>query len=149
MSKSGHSGFAVSQVMLRSDSLRAELLGHIRSPYHRGRMPGATLVQSVRHPTCGDQVCLQLRIVAPRLVAGAWFDGRGCLVSQAAASILCETIEGRRLAHLRDFTADAFLATIGTPLTPARRGCALLAWQALHAILASIPAESATSEAAA
>ncbi|HUG90869.1 MAG TPA: iron-sulfur cluster assembly scaffold protein, partial [Planctomycetaceae bacterium] len=106
----------------------------------------------VRHPTCGDHVCLQLRIDCSgddARVAEAWFDGHGCLVSQAAASILCETIEGRRVADLRDFTADAFLATIGTPLTPARRGCALLAWQALHAILATIPDESAPSASAA
>jgi nitrogen fixation NifU-like protein len=128
-----------------------DFLDHARWPYHRGRLAGATRMHVVRHPTCGDHVCLQLRIDGSgedARVGDAWFEGRGCLVSQAAASILCETIEGRRLADLRQFTAEAFLATLGTPLTPARRPCALLAWQALHGILASIADETARSEAA-
>ena len=122
-----------------------------RWPYHRGQLADATDVHIVRHPTCGDHVCLQLRIDGSgehARVGEAWFDGRGCLVSQAAASMLCETIEGRRLADLRQLTAHDFLATLGTPLTPARRGCALLGWQALRGILASIGEESRRPEAA-
>ncbi|HUG93639.1 MAG TPA: iron-sulfur cluster assembly scaffold protein, partial [Planctomycetaceae bacterium] len=137
-----------SQVETGSSKCTA-LFDHARSPHHRGQLATASHVQAVRHPTCGDQVCLQVRIDESGRVGEGWFDGRGCLVSQAAASILCETIEGRRVADLRDFSAEAFVATIGTPLTPARRGCALLAWQALHAILVSIPDESVPSASAA
>ncbi|HUG90868.1 MAG TPA: iron-sulfur cluster assembly scaffold protein, partial [Planctomycetaceae bacterium] len=129
-----------------------DLLDHVRWPQHRGRLADATHVHFVRHPICGDHVRLQLWIDCSgddARVAEAWFDGHGCLVSQAAASILCETIEGRRVADLHALTPDAFLATLGTPLTPARRGCAILAWQALHAILASIPDESAPAASAA
>ena len=134
---------------VRRDSQYTALFDHARSPHHRGQLASASHVEAVRHPTCGDDVYLQLRVDDGHFVAEAWFDGRGCLVSQAAASILCETIEGRRVGDLRDVTADAFLATLGTPLTPARRACALLAWQALHAILATIPDESAPSASAA
>jgi nitrogen fixation NifU-like protein len=128
-----------------------DLLDYARWPYHRGRLADASHVHVVRHPTCGGHVCLQLRIGGSgdyARVVEAWFDGRGCMVSQAAASILCETIEGRRLADLRQLSAQDFLATLGTPLTPARRGCALLGWQALHGILASIADDPATSAAA-
>ena len=128
-----------------------DFLDHARWPYHRGRLVDATHVQVVRHPTCGDHVCLRMRIDGSgddARVGEAWFEGRGCLVSQAAASMLCETIEGRRLADLRQLSAQAFLATLGTPLTPARRGCALLAWQALHGMLAAVGEESRRPEAA-
>jgi len=76
-------------------------LEHVRTPFHRGRLSDATLVQRMKHPYCGDSVTLQLAVEATSRVVEAWHDGTGCMTSLAAASILCEEIDGKSLAELR------------------------------------------------
>ena len=49
-------------VNLQTDASTLDLLDHARSPYHRGWLQGATHRHTARHPTCGDSVCLQLRV---------------------------------------------------------------------------------------
>ena len=65
------------------------------------------------------------------LISEAWFEGKGCFLSQAAASVLCEHIEGQSLDGLHDFAAAEMLSLLGIPLTPRRQQCGLLAFQAL------------------
>ncbi len=110
------------------------LLDHFDAPYHRGDLPSATHRQSVSSAACGDEVSLALQIEDQRIQA-AWFQASGCIVCQAAASMLCEHIEHRTLTELADFHAAAMLDLIGIPLTPGRQHCGLLAHQALRKLL--------------
>jgi nitrogen fixation NifU-like protein len=69
------------------------------------------------------------------------FDGHGCVISQAAASMLSEHIEGSAAVDARRVSPDDALRLFGVTLTPARRACGLLAWRALQKILAEpVPA---------
>ncbi|MBW3540452.1 MAG: iron-sulfur cluster assembly scaffold protein [Planctomycetes bacterium] len=114
------------------------LLDHIESPYHKGRIERSTATRTERNAVCGDVV--ELQIVVDRLgrVREAWFDGRGCLLSQAAASMLCEHIEGRTVAELEVLQPDELLDLVDIPLTPLRRQCALLAFRAIKSLLAAL-----------
>ncbi|MEZ6129130.1 MAG: iron-sulfur cluster assembly scaffold protein [Planctomycetaceae bacterium] len=105
------------------------LLEHTNAPYHRGTLEKATHTGYLRNPTCGDEVTIQLQISGD-MIRAAWFMAAGCLVSQAAASILCEAVEGRSLAEASAFTPQEFLHTVNTPLTPHRQICALLPYRA-------------------
>lgn len=107
-----------------------DLLDHIESPYHKGRLERPTCVRTERNPLCGDQVQLQLLIEDGR-IRQAWFDGRGCTISQAAASMLCELVEGRPLISAQQLQPQDLLALLGVPLSPVRQHCALLALRAL------------------
>jgi len=111
------------------------ILRHVDEPYHRGRLPGATHRRRIDNPRCGDSVQLELRVDTAGLVAAAWFSGAGCVISQAAASMLVEHIEGQSLALLTTFSAQDMLDLFRARLTPLRQGCCLLAWQALRALL--------------
>ena len=71
------------------------------------------------------------------VVREAYFTGTGCRVSQAAASMLVEHVEGRSVDHIKCFSARDMLALFGPPLTPLRQRCCLLAWQALQVALYS------------
>lgn len=119
------------------------ILDHFESPYHRGTLPGATCTHADRNPICGDQLELQLRL-ADGKVAEAWFTGRGCAISQAAASILCQHVEGKTLEELQQFQAKEMLDLIGVRLTASRQKCGLLSFKVLKTMLYSL--EEAKSE---
>lgn len=122
-----------------NDPLAADLdhfLDHVESPYHRGLLDQPTHVRTERNAVCGDQISLQLEITDGRILQ-AYFDGRGCTISQAAASILCEFVEGKPVALALNLRAEEMLELLHAPLTPMRQRCALLAFRALKAILYS------------
>jgi nitrogen fixation NifU-like protein len=86
-------------------------------------------------------VRLDLAVDDAGRVGEAWHDGRGCLVSRTAASLLCREIEGKTLAELRAMPPEAMLDLLGLPLTPLRRVCALLPWSCLQSILRAAAGE--------
>ena len=123
---------------LRDDMLEADF------PYHYGRLRSPTLTGHARNPYCGDLLRLDLAVDHDGRVCEAWHDGRGCLVSRTAASLLCREMEGKTLAELRAMPPEAMLELLGLPLTPLRRVCALLPWSCLQSILrASDPSKAA------
>lgn len=89
----------------------------------------------VRNPTCGDQVCLGVQTNEQQVITVARYEAEGCVVSQAAAAILCEYLENKTLDEIRDLKPQLMLAILGVPLTPTRRRCGLLAWEALQQVL--------------
>jgi nitrogen fixation NifU-like protein len=110
------------------------ILDHYESPYHKGKLAGACCTHSDRNPICGDQVTLQLRLDGDK-VAECYFDGKGCAISQAAASILCEAVEGKSLEELRHLQAKDMLGMLKVPLTASRQKCGLLAFKVLKTLL--------------
>ena len=114
------------------------ILDHFESPYHKGHLDCPTCSHSDRNPICGDQVTLELRIDENHRVTDAFFDGKGCAISQAAASILCETIEGKSLSELRDFQAKDMLDLLKVQLTASRQKCGLLGFKVLKTMLYSL-----------
>jgi hypothetical protein len=71
----------------------------------------------LRNPTCGDEVTVQLRITK-ELIESAWFTAGGCLVSRAAASMLCQHVEGISLEFIRKLTRTDMLSLIDVPPAP-------------------------------
>lgn len=118
------------------DGIQDFVRDHYERPYHRGGGEEANHVQRCRNDPCGDEVELRL-LIENRVVRQAWFDGRGCVVSQAAASMLIEKLEGCEVATIREFSAQAMLRLFAVPLAPTRRKCCLLAWDALQMLLAN------------
>ncbi|QDV33291.1 iron-sulfur cluster assembly scaffold protein [Tautonia plasticadhaerens] len=113
---------------------REELLDHFDSSPHRGTLDGADLGAELDNPLCGDRVCFELAMDPdlPDRIACARFHGHGCVISQAAASILAERVEGKPIGEARSLTPDEMIGWLGIPLTPARRKCGLLALKTMH-----------------
>ncbi|GAB4159507.1 MAG: SUF system NifU family Fe-S cluster assembly protein [Planctomycetaceae bacterium] len=113
------------------------MLDHMQAPYHRGRLQTFSAKHASRNPFCGDRIELQLLIDEKSRITEAWHDGKGCMTSLAAASILCEFLEGHSLDNLLSFSKEQMLDLLGVQLTPLRQQCALVALNALKEILSS------------
>lgn len=111
------------------------ILDHYECPYHKGRLEQPTASRRERNPLCGDVVQLDVEVDADGRVRQAYFDGRGCAISQAAASILCREIEGKTLEELRNLQAQDMLDLLKVPLTSVRQRCGLLCFRALKTIV--------------
>ncbi len=111
------------------------ILDHFESPYHKGHLPQPTCSHSDRNPICGDQITVELLLDEHDVVKEAFFDGKGCAISQASASILCEAIEGKTLQELRDFQAQNMLDLLKVRLTASRQKCGLLGFKVLKTML--------------
>jgi len=120
------------------DLYEEHILDHYESPYHKGRLEGATYCQKGRNPLCGDQVQIQLAVDEKGRIEQAYFDGDGCAISQAAASILCEAVEGKRIDEVEAMQAQDMLDMLKVPLTATRQRCGLLGFKVLKTIVYTI-----------
>ena len=107
------------------------ILEHFNAPYHRGTLPTATHSGYARSAACGDEVTIYTEIRDEK-IATAGFVAAGCMVCQAAASILCQHIEGRDVAEVAAITPQEMLNLIGVRLTMRRQNCGLLPLIALR-----------------
>ncbi|MGD2205793.1 MAG: iron-sulfur cluster assembly scaffold protein [Anaerolineae bacterium] len=114
-----------------SEMYTERLLDHYRQPRNKGHLDAPDLRAEEYNPLCGDRVTIEVRVRDGRIVE-ARFDGRGCALCLAAASILTEVIEGRALDELESLDRDEFLAELQSSIRPARLKCALLPWVAFR-----------------
>ena len=122
----------------RDDELYQEhILEHFESPFHRGRCPHATHCHEDENPLCGDFVRIELAVDRDGTIGDAYFDGDGCCISQAAASMLVERMNGRNRDEAKNFTAGDMLDLLGAKLTPNRQKCCLLPWRVMQSALYS------------
>ncbi|TWU03207.1 Fe-S cluster assembly sulfur transfer protein SufU [Neorhodopirellula pilleata] len=119
------------------DIYEEHVLDHYEDPYHRGPFESATHAHAGKNPLCGDKIHVDLRLDENGRVAEAWFDGEGCVISQASASMLIEAIEGKTIEEVKEFSANEMLDLFGPKLTPNRQKCCLLVWKVVQTALHS------------
>jgi nitrogen fixation NifU-like protein len=120
---------------------REEILDHYRSSEHRGRLEAPDFTAELDNPLCGDHIRLELQVDDQGRIGTVRFDGHGCAISQAAASMLAGKVEGMTLREARGLSSEDALGLLGVRLTPTRMKCGLLGWRALqHALPAAIDA---------
>ena len=109
------------------------ILEHYRNPHNKGVLDPHDLHAADSNPTCGDEMSMTLRLdEAGTAIADVAFDGRGCAISQASASILTDGLRGQTLDEVRAIHPQSLLDELGVPIGPARLKCALLAYKVLQ-----------------
>lgn len=117
---------------------REEILDHYRSSAYRGHLDAPDYVAELDNPLCGDHIRLEVAAGPDGRIETIRFDGDGCALSQAGASMLAEEIEGMSVEQARGFSSEDMLKLIGVQLTPTRIKCWILGWRALqHALPAT------------
>lgn len=134
------------------DLYRDVIIDHNRKPRNFGRLDSADATADGHNPLCGDRLTMQVRLAGDRL-QDVRFEGSGCAISVASASLLTEAVKGRTRAEVdalfhdvhdmltrEDSTVDP--ATLGKLAAlqgvrgfPARVKCATLCWHTLNAAL--------------
>lgn len=109
------------------------ILEHYRNPHNRGVLAEHDLHFADSNPTCGDELAVTIRLDDGRQrVAEVAFDGRGCAISQASASILSDELGGMTLDQLRAIDPRDVVENLGVPIGPARLKCALLSYKVVQ-----------------
>jgi len=148
------------------DLYRELILKHAKAPLNFGPLNNPTHSAEGINPLCGDKLTLRLMVGADDIVTAAAFEGTGCAISVASASMLTDAVTGlnlkesleladhmlSRLSAPRESAADApetdtnmLSALEGVRAFPARIKCATLAWKALgHAL--NVRTGTATTE---
>lgn len=110
---------------------REYILDHYRNPRNYGKLEHPDVHAEDSNPLCGDQLALDLQIEEGQVTA-VRFQGRGCAISQASASMLSEMIEGKTTQEVLRLGKDDVLDALGIPISPARTKCAYLCLRVLH-----------------
>jgi nitrogen fixation protein NifU and related proteins len=113
-----------------ADLYRENILEHYQNPSNFGTIDDPDITYEDTNPLCGDRIRIDLRIVDGK-IAEIKFSGRGCAISQAAASILTEMVDGEDLETVRQLEAQDILDELAIPISPARVKCALLGLKVL------------------
>ena len=136
------------------------ILDHGKNPRNKGKCDGYTNDAKAHNPLCGDKVHIFLKLNNKKLVEDLSFEGEGCAISLASASILTELTKGKDLSFIKKISED-FLSMIknkskitlnsltedqvttitslsGVQEFPMRVKCATMAW---HALLTAVEKE--------
>ncbi len=114
---------------------QAQILDHYKHPHNRGTLDPATHKARESNPLCGDEILLALRVDGLERIEDARFDGEGCAISMASASLLTDRLRGKTVSEAASIDRTAILTFMGVPLSSVREQCALLPLRALQAAL--------------
>ena len=134
------------------------ILDHSRHPRHFGALTSANHVAEGFNPLCGDKVKIYLHVDQADKIADVSFEGRGCAISVASASLMTELLKGRDIKDAEKLM-DGFVHLVkgedvddlstddrerlevmaGVSAFPMRVKCATLAWHAMKAALDNEP----------
>ena len=114
---------------------RERILEHVRSPHHWS--PPAPALHRVDleyrelNPVCGDDLTVKLTVDDDGRIVDLRFEGHGCAICQAAASMASDQIPGMRTSEILALDRSFVLDLLGTEIPPLRLRCALLGLKVL------------------
>lgn len=148
------------------DLYRELILDHAKRPRHFGKLEPMTHSAEGLNPLCGDKLKMYFNVGDDGMIRDAKFEGSGCAISVASASLLTDSVIGMSLDEADDYFRNVVAlltegngegdaptrvelgklrALAGVREFPARVKCATLAWHALNAALSG-SATTATTE---
>ena len=113
--------------MLTRQDYIENILDHHDNPRNRRKLEPSDIEASGGNPGCGDIVVMYARVDGEGRITEAAFQGEGCTISQAAASMLTEELVGRRVDDLREMSYEDVIDDMGKEVVSTRTRCATLA----------------------
>lgn len=114
------------------DFYRELILDHYQHPHNHGEIPDADISYEDSNPLCGDKIRIDIKL-RNNVVQDVKFNGKGCAISQASASMLTDELKGKSLDEIKKLDKQFVLDMLGIPLGPTRIKCALLPLKAVKA----------------
>ncbi len=118
---------------------REEILEHYRSPLNFGKLKKYSTTSRQLNPLCGDEIEIFIQWdkrgkgdSGDKSVVEISFEGKGCAISIASASILTDFAKGKTKKELTNFSEEDMLSLLGVHVSETRKKCALLARSVLR-----------------
>ena len=118
------------------DIYRQKILDHYKNPKNFGKIEKPDAFFEEGNALCGDRIGMGIKVT--KLETGNWkledvkFNGEGCAISMASASMLTEKVKGINLEEIKKLRYEDIKKMMGTELSPARIKCATLPLQVLQ-----------------
>jgi nitrogen fixation NifU-like protein len=117
------------------DLYRENILEHYKRPHNWSpplpELDDASVSFEDNNPLCGDVLRVQLKVAADGTVEDVRFDGHGCAISQAAASMASDEVKGMKVDDLIRLDREFILELLGIDISATRMKCALLSLKVL------------------
>ena len=127
---------------------RSVSMDHYKHPRNKGELDSGTITIDMNNPTCGDEIRLMLE-VKDNIIDDVRFEGHGCSISMASASMMTEAVKGKNVERALEMADEFSKMMLGEEYTitddmgdiealsgvsqfPARIKCATLSWKALE-----------------
>lgn len=111
-----------------------EIISHYEHPHNKGKIPNASVDFHEYNPTCGDDITVYLDIKDGK-IRDVKFEGTGCAISMASASMLTDDIKGKSVAEVEKLGFKDLVDLIGIDPGPGRLKCATLSLKAIKKAL--------------
>ncbi|HVC57977.1 MAG TPA: SUF system NifU family Fe-S cluster assembly protein [Candidatus Acidoferrales bacterium] len=113
------------------DLYAEEIISHYEHPHNKGKMENASVSLHRDNPTCGDEMTIYLNVGADGKVTDVKFEGTGCAISMASASMMTDFVKGKSLADVEKLGVKELIELLGIDPGPARLKCATLSLRAV------------------
>jgi nitrogen fixation protein NifU and related proteins len=110
---------------------RENILDHYKNPHNKGNLEDAEIKFTENNPVCGDVITINLKLDDNK-VSDVKFQGNGCAISQAAASMLTDEIKGKTLDEVKDLKREDVTQMLGIEIGIVRTKCATLSLVAVR-----------------
>ncbi len=123
------------------DLYREAILDHYKHPRNFGHLEGADITGEEINMSCGDRITMEIRFSGSgsgRTIGDIRFNGEGCAINQASASMLTERVKGMNADDVLALKLSDIEEMLGTTLTPSRVKCAVLPLEAIHRAIKSV-----------
>lgn len=119
------------------DIYQQELIDHYQNPRNYGRLIDADVIMELENISCGDKISLFIKLKSGKIEKIS-FEGEGCAVAIASASILTEYSIGKKIKSLEKLSLEDFVKVLKVELTLSRLKCAGLSLETLKKALKSV-----------
>jgi nitrogen fixation protein NifU and related proteins len=127
------------------DFYRENILDHYKNPRNHGHIDHPSAAAEGVNPLCGDELSVELK-VEDGIVTDLRYNGRGCAISQASASMLSDVVMGKPIDQLASISKEDVLEELGIPLSPIRLKCAMLSVGVLKVALSQLTGDPLPEE---
>jgi nitrogen fixation NifU-like protein len=110
---------------------REAIIDHYKYPRHHGSLADPDYKAHDLNPFCGDELTIEVKVDGDGIIRSVAFNGKGCAISLASASMLMEEILHESLDEVKTWTREDILDMLGIEIGPVRMKCAMLSLKVL------------------
>lgn len=102
------------------------ILDHFQNPRNRGELNEPDILVNGGNPGCGDVLTMYVQVDKSDRITDVKFDGNGCTISMAGASIITDLVKGKTLSEVEEMPYDSLIELMGEDVVKSRLRCATL-----------------------